>query len=70
MAKKMRKGFDEDTPPCPTLSRKRSTEQEHKPDMNSDHPMRPIIKVIEDTGYGSITDVLTQEPLKKLEDKY
>lgn len=68
MAKK--KIFDTDTPPCPMFSRKRSTEQPHQPDKKEDHPMRPIIKVIEDSGYGSITDVLTQEPLKKLEDKY
>ncbi len=70
MAKKIRPGFDVDTPPFPSLSRKKTTEIPHQPDKKEDHPMRPIIKVIEGTGYGAITDVLTKEPLSDLEGTY
>jgi hypothetical protein len=61
-------GFDEEN--FQFVSKKRTTEQPHIPDKKDDRPMRPFIKGIETAGGKPITDVLTQEPLKKLEETY
>ncbi len=52
------------------ISRKKTTEKEHKPDdKKDDHVMRPIEELLRRVGLGPIVDVLKKPPLKDLEDK-
>ncbi len=52
------------------ISRKKTTEKEHKPDdKKDDHIMRPIEELLRRVGLGPIVDVLKKPPLKDLEDK-
>ncbi len=53
------------------ISRKKTTEKEHKPDdKKNDHVMRPIEELLRRVGLGPVVDVLKKPPLKDLDNKF